>query len=25
MVAFVAQPNCGVGVNEFILLYYRCL
>jgi hypothetical protein len=25
MVAFGAQPNYGVSVSAFILLYYRCL
>jgi hypothetical protein len=25
MVAFGAQPNCGVSVSGLILLYYRCL
>jgi Ulp1 family protease len=25
IVAFGAQPNCGVSVSAFILLYYRCL
>jgi LDH2 family malate/lactate/ureidoglycolate dehydrogenase len=25
MVAFGAQPNCGVSVSAFILLYCRCL
>jgi hypothetical protein len=25
MVAFEAQPSCGVSVSAFILLYYRCL
>jgi hypothetical protein len=25
MVAFEAQPNCGVSVSAFILFYCRCL
>jgi hypothetical protein len=25
MVAFGAQPNCGVSVSAFILFYCRCL
>jgi hypothetical protein len=24
-IAFETQPNCGVSVSAFILLYYQCL
>jgi hypothetical protein len=25
MIAFGAQPNCGISISAFILLYCRCL